>query len=70
MNDNFYQMRILALEQIDLINKWSKKNVIERIKRIAEKDPKTLVRASAIETLGKLTDPELKPIFDKALQSE
>jgi aminopeptidase N len=70
MNDNFYQMRMLALEQIDLINKWSKKNVIERIKRIAEKDSKTLVRASAIETLGKLTDPELKSIFDKALQSE
>lgn len=70
MNDDFYKMRILALENIDLINKWSKKNVIERIKRIADLDKKTLVQAAAIETLGKLTDPELKPIFDKALQSE
>ena len=70
MSDDFYKIRILALENIDLINKWSKKNAIDRIKRIANSDKKTLVQAAAIETLGKLTDPELKPIFDKALQSE
>ncbi|MFY0630949.1 MAG: M1 family metallopeptidase [Flavobacteriaceae bacterium] len=70
LNDPFYKIRILALEKIDLINKWSKKNAIDRIKRIADRDPKTLVQAAAIETLGKLTDPELKPIFEKALQSE
>jgi aminopeptidase N len=70
MNDDFYKMRILAIENIDLINKWSKKNVIERIKGIADRDQKTLVQAAAIETLGKLTDPELKDIFVKALQSE
>lgn len=70
MNDDNYKIRILALQNIDLINKWSKKNVIDRIKRIANQDKKTLVQAAAIETLGKLTDPELKPIFDKALQSE
>ena len=70
MGDQFYKIRILALENINLINKWSKKDVIEKIKRIANSDQKTLVRAAAIETLGKLTDPELKPIFEKALQSE
>lgn len=70
MNDNNYKIRIAALENIDLINKWSKKNVIQRIKLIANQDKKTLVQAAAIETLGKLTDPELKPIFDKALTSE
>jgi aminopeptidase N len=70
MNDPSYKIRILALENIDLINKWSKKKAIEEIKRIANSDKKTLVQAAAIETLGKLTDPELKPIFDKALQSE
>ena len=31
---------------------------------------KTLVQAEAINTLGKLTDPELKPIFSKALESK
>ena len=66
LNDDFYKIRILALEKINLINKWSKKSVINTIKNIANNDPKTLVQAAAIETLGKLTDPELKPIFKKA----
>jgi aminopeptidase N len=37
---------------------------------IANTDPKTLVQAAAIATLGKLTDPELQPVFAKALQSK
>lgn len=70
MNDSYYRIRKLALENINLINKNSKKRVIENIKKIANNDPKTLVQASAVETLGKLTDPELKPIFIKALESK
>jgi len=70
LNDDFYKIRILALEKINLINKWSKKSVINAIKNIANNDPKTLVQAAAIETLGKLTDPELKPIFQKGLTSD
>ncbi len=70
MSDDFYKIRILALEKINLINKYSKKNVIAKIKQIAMNDPKTLVQAAAIETLGKLTDPELKPVFEKGLQSK
>ena len=70
LNDDFYKIRILALEKINLINKWSKKSVINTIKNIANNDPKTLVQAAAIETLGKLTDPELKPIFQKGLNSD
>ena len=70
LNDKFYKIRILALEQINLINKWSKKSAINTIKQLATNDPKTLVQASAIETLGKLTDPELRPVFLKALNSE
>ena len=70
LNDNFYKIRILALEQINLINKWSKKPAINTIKQIALNDPKTLVQASAIETLGKLTDPELRSVFLKALNSD
>lgn len=70
LNDEFYFIRILALEQINLINKWSKKSAINTIKRIASNDPKTLVQATAIETLGKLTDPELRPVFSKALNSD
>ena len=70
INDDFFKIRILALENINLINKNSKKAVINKIKQIANNDPKTLVQAAAIETLGKLTDPELQPIFEKALQSK
>ncbi|WP_298884046.1 M1 family metallopeptidase [uncultured Polaribacter sp.] len=70
MSDDSYRIRILALENIDLINKFSKKAAIQKIMKIANNDPKTLVQAVAIETLGKLTDPELKGIFEKALESK
>ena len=69
LNDSFYLIRKLALENINLINKFSKRQAIDKIKQIASSDPKTVVQAAAIETLGKLTDPELKPIFVKGLQS-
>ncbi|QOD61334.1 M1 family metallopeptidase [Polaribacter haliotis] len=70
MDDPAYKIRILALENVDLINKSSKKNAIEKIKQLATSDPKTLVQASAIETLGKLIDPEMKPILLNALESK
>jgi len=70
MSDDSYKIRILALEKIDLINKFSKKAVINKIIQIASFDEKTLVQSAAIETLGKLTDPELKSIFVKALESK
>lgn len=70
LNDKSPQIRILALENIDLINKFSKKDAINKIMQLAESDPKTMVRAAAIGTLGKLTDPELINIFAKGLQSE
>ncbi len=70
LDDKSYKIRILALQQIDLINKFSKKDVIQKIMNIADTDAKTLVQAEAINTLGKLTDPLLKPIFEKGLQSK
>ncbi|CAM1343611.1 M1 family aminopeptidase [Tenacibaculum amylolyticum] len=69
LDDPYYKIRKLALENINLINKHSKRRIIDKIKRLANNDPKTLVQAAAIETLGKLTEPELKPIFEKALKS-
>ncbi len=70
LNDKAYKIRILALEKVDLINKFSKKDAIRKIMQMANSDEKTLVQAAAINTLGKLTDPELKPIFSKALESK
>ena len=69
LEDSSYKIRILALEKMDLINKFSKKNTIQKIIQIANDDKKTLVQAAAIETLGKLIDPELKQIFNKGLSS-
>ena len=69
-DDSSYKIRGLALENIDLINKFSKKDAINKIIQIAEFDKKTLVQAAAIETLGKLIDPELKQIFIKGLNSK
>ena len=70
LNDSYYKIRILALENIDLINKFSKKEAIRKIAKIAASDQKTLVKSAAIETLGKLIDPELKSIFIKNLESK
>ena len=70
LEDGSYKLRILALKKIDLINKFSKKDAIRKIMEIANNDSKTLVQAEAINTLGKLTDPELRPIFEKGLQSK
>lgn len=70
LNDASFKIRILALENIDLINKSSKKDAIKKIIKMANEDEKTLVQAAAIETLGKLTDSELKPVFEKALTSK
>ncbi|HCY96756.1 MAG TPA: peptidase M1, partial [Polaribacter sp.] len=67
--DSSYKIRILALEKVDLINKFSKKDAIQKIIQIANGDKKTLVQAAAIETLGKLIDPELIQIFNKGLSS-
>lgn len=70
LNDASFKIRQLALQQIDLINKFSKKDAIKKIMLMANSDTKTIVQAEALNTLGKLTDPELKPIFAKALESK
>lgn len=70
LNDASYKIRILALQNIDLINKSSKRAAIRKIMQMANNDAKTLVQAEAINTLGKLTDPELKSIFEKGLESK
>jgi len=69
MSDSFYKVRKLAIENINLGNKFSKRAVIDKIKKIALNDSKTLVRAAAIEVLGKLIDPQYLPIFHESLKS-
>ncbi|GGG98521.1 hypothetical protein GCM10011416_15840 [Polaribacter pacificus] len=70
LKDPFYKIRVLALQNIDLINKNAKGDVIDKITSLATSDPSTLVQAAAIETLGKLTDPVYMQIFNTALKSK
>lgn len=69
-NDPYYEIRILALENIDLFQKYNKKEAIDKIVKMAQSDPKTLVQAAAISVLGKLVDPIYKPIFLNSMDSE
>lgn len=70
LNDESYKIRILALESIDLINKYAKADAIKKIMDMANNDKKTLVQAAAIGTLAKLTDPALQPVFQNAFDSK
>ncbi|MCF6167074.1 M1 family metallopeptidase [Lutibacter sp.] len=69
-NDPYYEIRILALERVDLFQKYYKKEAIAKIENLAKFDKKTLVRAAAIEVLGKLVEAKYKPLFEKGMNSE
>lgn len=70
LNDSYYEIRVLALESIDLFQKYNKKEAIDKVVKLAQSDPKTLVQAAAISVLGKLVDPIYKPLFEKGMTSE
>ncbi|WP_456420703.1 M1 family metallopeptidase [Lutibacter sp.] len=69
-NDPYSEIRILALERVDLFQKYYKKEAIAKIENLAKFDKKTLVRAAAIEVLGKLVEAKYKPLFEKGMNSE
>ncbi|MBK5210016.1 MAG: HEAT repeat domain-containing protein [Flavobacteriaceae bacterium] len=70
LNDPYYEIRVLALENIDLFQKYNKKEAIDKIVSLAQSDPKTLVQAAAINVLGKLVDPVYKQLFEEGMTSE
>lgn len=70
LNDPYYEIRVMALESIDLFQKYNKKEAIDKVVKMAQSDPKTLVQAAAISVLGKLVDPIYKPFFEKGMTSE
>ena len=69
LNDKYYGLRILALEQINLTGKYNKRSTIKTIEKLATSDPKTKVQGIAINILGKLVDPVYKPIFERGMKS-
>ncbi len=69
-DDPYYEIRSMALDNIDLFQKYNKKDAIAKIEKIAQFDKKTLVRAAAMQVLGKLLDPLYKPLFEKGMNAE
>jgi len=68
LNDKYFGLRMMVLDTINLNNPMAKK-VIKVVEKLASKDPKTLVRARAINALGKLKDIKFKNLFIKATSS-
>lgn len=70
LNDPYYELRVLALDKIDLFQKYNKKEAISKIEKLARYDKSTLVKAAALNVLGKLLDPIYKPLFERGMNSE
>ncbi len=70
LNDPYYELRILALESINLAGKYKKKEAIKVIEQLATTDPKTKVKGIAVGILGKLIDPIYKPVFSRGMASD
>ncbi len=67
LKDKYFGLRLYTIQRLNLINDSLKKTVEPLLAGIAENDPKTLVRAGAIEALGKYKNESYKPLFLKAL---
>ncbi len=70
LNDRSFRLRILALEKLDLANKYSKGKAIQVVENLAKNDKYALVKAAANITLAKLVDPKYINHFLQALESQ
>lgn len=68
LNDPYYELRILALQNIDLGRKL-RKDAIKIVETLATTDPKTMVQGEAIGVLGKLIDSKYKPIYERGIEN-
>ncbi len=69
LNDNFFGLRILAIDKIDISNSNASKS-IKSIESLARNDDKTLVQAKAILKLGMLENKDYASMYSQLLQSE
>ncbi|QCX39024.1 M1 family peptidase [Aureibaculum algae] len=67
LNDNYYGLRILALDKIDVSKD---KGVLKMVEKLATTDDKTLVRSKAINILGGLSDTKYADVFKDAMESK
>ncbi|MBS1948965.1 MAG: M1 family metallopeptidase [Bacteroidetes bacterium] len=67
LSDPFYKMRIYTLEKLNLKKDTIRNEFEPLIAKLATSDPKSLVRAKAIELLGKYERAQYKQLFMNAL---
>ena len=67
LKDKYYGLRILTLHMLNLTSDSVKKAIEPVISEMAKNDPKSLVRAGAIEALGRLKKEEYKSLFLRAI---
>ncbi|WP_407427595.1 M1 family aminopeptidase [Arcticibacter sp.] len=69
LKDKYHGLRIFALNHIDLGDSITKATALPLIREMAASDPKTLVRAAALQNLASMRDPSNRQLFDAALKS-
>jgi len=69
LNDSYFGLRIMTLENIDLSNPKKAKKAIKIVEDLAKNDLKTLVQAKAVKVLGNLNDKKYLSLFNDALKS-
>jgi len=67
LNDRFYGLREYSLNALDLEKKIVRDAVEPIVTDMARNDPKSTVKAKAIELLGQYGNPDNKPIFEKSV---
>lgn len=70
LDDPFENIRMQAIEALDITHPKVKKLALAKITNLASNDPKTLVQAKALNALAELNDAQYLPIFEKAIASE
>ena len=69
LNDNYYEIRILAIEKID-ISKADAGAAIQTIEKLAREDQKTLVQAAAVKKLALDKNEKYLPLYKQAMESK
>jgi aminopeptidase N len=67
LSDRFYGLREYTLNALDFEKKIVRDGVEPIVADMAKRDPKSTVRAKAIELLGQYGDPQYKTIFQKSI---
>ncbi|MES2557031.1 MAG: M1 family metallopeptidase [Bacteroidota bacterium] len=71
LDDPFWDIRLTAIEKVGFLSGADKTIAFEKIKQLAQNDPSSAVRSSAISALSAaLSETEAMPIMERAVQSD